>query len=518
MGWKRRSPLGTGLNSSVYDLVVIGDDLIVAGGFSATIGMPPPDPRGAPIGVIELPGIGKWNGTEWSRMGSKFTGGGVLVTAGTNLYAHGSFEWSPNAGCVAQWDGNRWWPLGMGLDGGVNALAESGTNLYVGGRFQGAGGKAVNGIARWDGVQWSSLRDGLTDVSSSSVLQCIGSVRCHCLRRGLLFRSRWGTGPKYCPMGRYGVVRVGCRGEQWGECARVVRNKSLRRRPIHDCGRSYLQRCCPVGRNNLARPWRRAHGGRDIVAALAVSGTNLYAGGDFTTAEGITVNYIAKWNGSQWLTLGSGMNFFVNALAVSGKDLYVGGIFTAAGGISANRVARWDGSEWHPIGSGFEDGWRLLEVLSIAAVGSDIYIGGEFYDPNSSSVYRLAKWNGDQWLLLGSGLNGPVTAMANTGGDFYFGGIFTTVGGMASTCVARVLLNGMPLIHLAPPSVSSGQVMFTVSGVQTKRITSRGRRHRPAHGRSSEPLRSQTTKWGSSRSQSSTRRGVLPCRATVKDG
>jgi trimeric autotransporter adhesin len=44
------------------------------------------------------------------------------------------------------------------------------------------------------------------------------------------------------------------------------------------------------------------------VYALAVSGSTLYAGGDFTTAGGIAANYIAQWNGSSWSALGSGMN------------------------------------------------------------------------------------------------------------------------------------------------------------------------------------------------------------------
>ena len=48
--------------------------------------------------------------------------------------------------------------------------------------------------------------------------------------------------------------------------------------------------------------------GQRSVYALAVSGTDLYAGGCFTTAGGSAANYIAKWNGSAWSALGSGMN------------------------------------------------------------------------------------------------------------------------------------------------------------------------------------------------------------------
>ena len=36
------------------------------------------------------------------------------------------------------------------------------------------------------------------------------------------------------------------------------------------------------------------------VHALAVSGSTLYAGGNFTTAGGNAANYIAQWNGSSW--------------------------------------------------------------------------------------------------------------------------------------------------------------------------------------------------------------------------
>jgi hypothetical protein len=76
------------------------------------------------------------------------------------------------------------------------------------------------------------------------------------------------------------------------------------------------------------------------VLALAVSGGDLYAGGSFTTAGGSAANYIAKWNGSSWAALGSGMNSSVSALAVSGSELYAGGSFTTAGGKVSGYVAK----------------------------------------------------------------------------------------------------------------------------------------------------------------------------------
>src|SRR5688572_2838714 len=54
------------------------------------------------------------------------------------------------------------------------------------------------------------------------------------------------------------------------------------------------------------------------VNAAAVDATgNVYVGGVFIQAGGASAHYIARWNGSTWTVLGSGMNSNVFALAVS---------------------------------------------------------------------------------------------------------------------------------------------------------------------------------------------------------
>lgn len=62
-------------------------------------------------------------------------------------------------------------------------------------------------------------------------------------------------------------------------------------------------------------------------------------------AGGVTADHIAKWDGSGWTPLGSGMNGEVLALAVydggTGSELYAGGGFTTAGGILSSHVAKW---------------------------------------------------------------------------------------------------------------------------------------------------------------------------------
>src|SRR5262245_15777496 len=81
------------------------------------------------------------------------------------------------------------------------------------------------------------------------------------------------------------------------------------------------------------------------VLALAVSASgDVYVGGDFKLVNDLAVNYIAKWDGSTWSTLGTGLNGRVGAIAINGSDVYVGGAFTTAGGIGASRITKWDGN------------------------------------------------------------------------------------------------------------------------------------------------------------------------------
>jgi hypothetical protein len=118
------------------------------------------------------------------------------------------------------------------------------------------------------------------------------------------------------------------------------------------------------------------------VDALAIDGSgNLYAGGSFTKASGVSVNYIAKWDGSAWFPLGSGMDGSVNALAIDKSgNLYAGGWFQYAGGVSANSIAKWNGSTWSPLGSGIAYNTNPADpVLTLAIdITGNLYAGGMF--------------------------------------------------------------------------------------------------------------------------------------------
>jgi hypothetical protein len=165
-----------------------------------------------------------------------------------------------------------------------------------------------------------------------------------------------------------------------------------------------------------------------IINTLAVSGSNLYAGGSFTTAGGIPANHIAKWNGSSWSALGSGLDNWMYALAVSGNDLYAGGEGFTINGVPHN-VAKWNGSTWSGVGSQFEfDGNRVV-IQALAALGNDLYAGGQFSAAGGTPAYNIAKWNGSSWSALGPGMHSYyVLALAVSGSNLYVGGQLTIAG------------------------------------------------------------------------------------------
>src|SRR5580765_6461320 len=137
------------------------------------------------------------------------------------------------------------------------------------------------------------------------------------------------------------------------------------------------------------------------VRALAVDGNgNLYAAGLFSTAPGVRADCIAKWNGSSWSALGTGMNDWVYALAVDvSGNLYAGGYFTTADGVSANYIAKWNGSSWSALDAGMNGA-----VATLALDGSgNLYAGGYFTMAGGVSANDIAMWNGSTWSALGSG-------------------------------------------------------------------------------------------------------------------
>ena len=468
------SALGSGMNGYVNALAVSGS-MLYAGGYFTT------------AGGIAANNIAQWNGTSWSGLGSGVNANNVvyaLALSGGTLYAGGTFTTAGGvaANCIAQWNGSSWSPLGSGLGGKdayVYALAVSGSTLYAGGVFTTAGGSAANEIAKWNGTGWSALGSGIYGGSVDALamsgntlyaggnftyagggeLTSAGIARWNGSSWSALGSGNSGgvaalavSGSTLYAGGNAGNYIAKWNGSSWSGfgsglgpnyssvSALAVSGSTLYAGGTFTTAGTTIVNCIAQWNGSS---WSALGSGVSggykgpYVDALAVSGNTLYAGGDFTTAGGTAANYIAKWNGSSWSALGSGMNSSVFALAVSGGTLYAGGEFTTADGNAATNIAQWNGSSWSALGSGIGGVNYYDGVSALAVSGSTLYAGGAFTTAGGSPANNIAQWNGSSWSALGSGIDYSVLALAVSGGTLYAGGAFTTAGGISANNIAQ---------------------------------------------------------------------------------
>ena len=150
-------------------------------------------------------------------------------------------------------------------------------------------------------------------------------------------------------------------------------------------------------------------------------------GGAFTTNgwNTVTLNYVARWNGTAWGALGVGFNSWVYSLtADAGGNVYAGGIFTqdSTNSVTFNRIAKWNGAAWSALGSGASEAIRDLLVQN-----GDLYAGGF----SGRGIFQ--RWRSGSWTDLtpsqGNGVEAAVQAMLLDGsGNLFVGGRFFNAG------------------------------------------------------------------------------------------
>jgi hypothetical protein len=186
-------------------------------------------------------------------------------------------------------------------------------------------------------------------------------------------------------------------------------------------------------------PWR-------TVSSLAVSGTTVYVGGNFTGIGGQPRNRIAALDAAtglatSWNPNASGWTSFpgnnLNALAVSGTTVYAGGFFTTIGGQSRNCLAALDATtglatSWNPNPLG------TLSALTVS--GGTLYAGGDFTSIGMIGRHYAAAWNTSTGFLTSwnPNANSPVSCFSVNGATVYAGGGFSTIGGQTRNGLAAL--------------------------------------------------------------------------------
>jgi hypothetical protein len=164
--------------------------------------------------------------------------------------------------------------------------------------------------------------------------------------------------------------------------------------------------------------------------AFAEYNGDLIVGGGFQFASFKNVNKIARWDGTDWYPMGTGLNGqfateLLSSLIVYKGELYAAGRFNEINGIkNVNNIARWDGTTWRKVGTGLQG--SLPEVYSMAVYKDELYVGGNFIQAGPVTAYNIAKWNGTTWSAVGLGTSSDVNVLhvdtlrdlLYVGGDF----------------------------------------------------------------------------------------------------
>ena len=444
------SDVGGGMGGVVYALAAFDDGtgpaLIAGGQFGYA-------------GDLSVMHIAKWNGLTWLPFGSGCNSNldihvvkGFDDGAGPALYAGGEFTsfqavngiGGQPANRIAKWDGTRWYALGSGTNSIVHALTsfdDDGAGphppaLFAGGFFTQAGGDVANLIAKWNGTVWSALGGGL---SGSSVIS--------------LTVYNDGNGDALYA------------GGEFGSASGVVVNSIAQWNGSSWSG---------LG---SGLTWGKGIGYARTMAVFDDDGpgpnpSSLYVGGTFDTAGGIAVNNFAKWDGSSWIAVNTGLGFQPSTLSTldlgSGPALYATGFNQAAG---KAQIAFFNGQSWTMLGQGMTMPTSPAYVNALETFddgnGARLYAAGDFMMADGHTANHIAKWDGTTWTALGKGLGIGSFAQASMtafndghGSSLFVGGSFVSAGGIDSNKIAKWTHMGLPPQIITQPtdqSVNVGQ-------------------------------------------------------------
>lgn len=447
--WDNRFVPPPDTDGEVFAIASVGNQIYAGGSFSTVNG-------------IYSPGIAKWNGTSWESVGGG-TDGEVYAIAisGNNVYIGGSFTQAGDADAlnIAMWDGNNWTNLAAGLDDAngdaeIDALLVSGTNLFAAGYFENSDVNAMTNIARWNGTSWSSLNRGINytttdpnDTQEAYVLALAGNSTN--LFVGGFFNqagtktvtniARWngnawssvGSGLDYVPL------------LPDDDTTPEIASLALTGTNLYAGGTFNISGATEVDNFALwnGSTWSIVGGpADDSVNSIIATNNALYIAGDFTTIDSVIANGVARWTNSHWEPLNIGIDGGgVDCLALTSSNLFAGGSFTSAGGVTAVNIARWNNVNWNTLAIGSANA-PIGAVNALLPVGTNVYVGGGFKMAGPTTATNIAIWNGTSWASVGSGVDGPVFALAGNNTNLLVGGSFDSASGIPATNIA--LWNG----------------------------------------------------------------------------
>jgi trimeric autotransporter adhesin len=318
---------------------------------------------------------------SWNALGNGANNGVsalLMDTANDVLYVGGFFTEADGipASYIAKWDGIAWDTINNGLNNTVEALSIIDGELYVGGQFTNAAGNAAFWFAIYDGANWTTLEPGL-----SGAVGIISKYNDEIYAGGLGGIKKW-NGSSWVNLGS--------------------------------------------GINSAA-----------AVFDLKEFNGELYVAGNFATAGGLNVNGIAKWNGSNWSSIGTLSEYSAAyALEIYNNELYIGGFIDSINGTNADNLIKWDSNSLSPVANGVSGGVFPTSVISLEAIGNYLFVGGNFDNASGVSANNIAKWDGTSFSNLETGTDNQIYCLEKFHDKLIAGGIFTHAGSESTNYIA----------------------------------------------------------------------------------
>lgn len=380
---------------------------------------------------------------DWSKL-ADFSGTDQVVDAiqhpdGT-WYVTGAFTsiGGTSANRIARYDpvAGTFSALGTGLSGQGNRLFIDPTgNVYVGGNFATANGVTVNNITYWNGTTFVALGSGGTKGVNNTVFGVTMNSA------GTLYVT--GQFTQAGGSAAAGIASV-TSGGTWAALSTGLTGST----------------------------------GFGFGLTTGLNGTDIYVGGDFTTAGGVSAPDIAVWNGSAFAALGSSVNGDVrNVITAPNGDIYATGDFTTAGGVTVNYIARWNGTQWSALGQGI----TTATFANRMKIGFDglLYVGGSFSAVNGiTTADAFAAWNGSAWILPDVDMAGTPQAVGMAVGrrgelmvNFFNGTASDGVAAQLNTLTNEGTAVTYPVITITGPSSSTSR-LHTIRSYTTGAILS----------------------------------------------
>jgi hypothetical protein len=344
-------------------------------------------------------------------------------------------------------------PFWVGIDAPLSPLDRSalavfddggGWQLYAAGRIVPQPGWAgVPSVARWNGVRWETINEGLPAREQIGRLLALDDgtgERLHVLIR------RAGPGGDW--------VNYRWSGMQWEPAAPEFGGPNCY--PllmVRSAGVSTVFGLQIETHGHAIRQWTGAQWetigitNTDVTAVASFdvgSGPHLHVAGSFNSINGISLSRIARWTGDSWEPLGTGIppgaggiRHMITHDDGRGPALYVTDILQA-GGIPVNRIGRWDGRSWSDVGGGGISSIPITTIHVLASFddgfGPALFAGGYMHSTGHGlPLRRIARFDGVQWDDVGGGLGGAepqsmVVYDDGRGPSLFVGGVINSAG------------------------------------------------------------------------------------------